>query len=146
MSGSITFRSGPFQGWALTLYATYDGVQVVRTLAQFNAPYRMGGKPLSGLLTFAPGIEGFGVSLAAVDGGPKRMADLLGWVIEANREALARRTDIPADQRAHWQAIVDRADESRADFFARYPDGVVPAFEVVGRLTFAEVRDLADAR
>jgi hypothetical protein len=145
MSGSITFRRGPFQGWTLSLHGAYDGGQLVHTLVQLEAPYRAGERPLSGVLTFAPGIEGFDLTRAAVDhGGPVRMAELLDWVIEASRAALDRRTDIPAEQRAHWQAIVDRADDTRADFFARYPDGTVPAFEIVGR-NFAEVRQLAGA-
>ena len=38
-----------------------------------------------------------------------------------------------------------RADESRADFFARYPDGKVPPFEVVGRLLFDADQLLAQA-
>lgn len=133
MSGSITFRCGPFQGWNLSLYSDWTDGRLARILVQFSTPYRAGGQQRSGLLQFSPGVEGFSVAEAAeYPGGPVLMAELLDWVIEANWAALGRRTDIPAEQRAHWEAIVDEADQSRADFFAYYLDGAVPGFEIVG--------------
>jgi len=145
MSGSITFRHGPFQGWDVSLYSTWADGQLADAIVQIATPGRADCKPLYGVLSFAPGVDGFDVAHAAeVHGGPVRMAELLNWVVEATRAALDRRADIPAEQRTHWQAIVDEADHTRADFFARYPDGVVPPFEVVGRLSF-DVRQLAGA-
>lgn len=147
MSGSITFQHGPFQGWHLQLDVAWHDGQPVRALVQLETPHRPGRQRLSGLLTLAPGIEGWDEARAAeFPGGPVRMAELLQWVIEAHRSALDRLTTIPDGPRQHWQAIVDLADETRADFYARYADGIVPPFEVVARLTFDPAADLVGAR
>lgn len=143
MSGSINFRRGPFQEWGVALYATYDDDgQLARVLVTVEAPDVA--DPRSGLLAFGPGIDGFEQATAAEHGGPQQMADLLEWIIEGTRAALAGHTDIDPGQRAYWTAVVDRADQTRAEFFARYPDGKVPPFETVGRLLFDGRRLLAD--
>lgn len=137
MSGSITFRRGPLQGWSIALHATYADGELVRMLVQIGTPWVYGRQELSGVLSFAPGVDGYDVAERAERrGGPDRMAALLVWIIEAHRRVLATSTTIDDGSRRHWQAIVDWADETRADFHARYPGGVVPAFEVIDRVLF----------
>lgn len=124
MSGSINFGKGPFARWSVMLHATWRDGQLAHTLVQITSPAGRGG-----MLGFAPGVDGFDQAAAAENGGPVEMAELLQWVIEATARALRQRTDVSAVHREHWQAIVDEADHSRAEFYARYPDGAVPAFE-----------------
>jgi hypothetical protein len=143
MSGSITFQRGPFQGWHLALHAVYAADELARLTVQVEPP--ASDDPRGGLLSFSPGIPGFEQAVTAENGGPAEMADLLEWIIEGTRTALAERTDIDPGQREFWTGIIDRADQTRADFFARYPDGKVPPFETVARLLFDGTRLLAQA-
>lgn len=132
-SSIITFRRGPFQGWGVEVDSGrwVDGAPV-HVIVRITLPAVGLYKP-GGTLGFRHGIDGWDVARdAAIHGGSDRVADLLGWIIEGTREALDHRTDVPADRREHWTRIVELADETRADFFARYPDGTVPAFEIVG--------------
>lgn len=144
MSGSITFRYGPFAGWSLTLFATYDAGDLVRTLVQLVVPPRRDSRLLTGVLSLRPGIAGFDESRAAVNGGADDMEHLLTWVIEASRVALIEREDIDSAQREHWQSIVESADASRRKFLDRCPTAVAAPFEVVGRLWFTD-EDLVSA-
>lgn len=136
-SKSITFRRGAFLGWNVAIYGITEGGQTVRIVTQLETTL-IGGKRRSGLLNFGPETPGWDVMVAALEAGMgKNVAALeaaLVWVVEATREALGRRTDIDAEHREHWQTVVDAADRSLNDFFARYPDARVPAFELLGAL------------
>jgi hypothetical protein len=144
MSGSITFQHGPFKRWNLSLYGTWSDGRLARTQVTLSTPWPRTGRPLSATMQFTPGVDGFEYTAAAEMGGAVSMAVLLNWVIEASRAALDLRTDITPDLRRHWTAIIDEADHTRADFAASYPDGIVPMFEVVGRLSI-DVRHLVNA-
>ncbi len=130
MSGSITFVRGPFRGWHVDVFPAWHEGQLARVTVSIETPDR----DYSGLLAFGPGIDGFEQAAAAESGGPREKADLLEWIIEATRTALAERADITPDHAAHWTAIIEIADRTRAEFFTRYPDGKVPPFEVVAEL------------
>jgi hypothetical protein len=143
MSGLITFQRGPYKGWRVNLYGTWQDGALARTTVEISPPPLPGGPPVtSGLLSFKPGIPGWLESVRAeMQGGPDAMAGLLEWIIESTAEALHKRTDIPIDQRRFWQDIVDTAGQTRAAFFARYPDGNVPPFEAVALLIFDPADD-----
>jgi hypothetical protein len=136
MSGLITFQRGPYQGWRVGLHGTWQDGVLAHTTVEITPPLPHGSEPVrSGLLSFRPGIPGWLESVhAEMQGGPDAMAGLLEWIVEATRQVLAERTDIPADQREFWQGIVDTAGQTRAAFLARYPDGIVPPFEAVAWL------------
>lgn len=137
MSGSIAFRHGPFQGWGVSLHSTWDDGQMTRVTVQIATPDLQTGRPLSGLLSFRPGIDGWEQAWSAeMHGGPAAMAEMLEWIIEATSTKLASGAEIDPALRAYWQQIIDEADHTRAEFFARYPDGQVPVFEVVGRYVY----------
>lgn len=149
-SRSITFRQGPFKGWSICVISNAGYDEPVRTLVHLETP-RTGvaaTESLAGMLAFSEKVPGLELTLEAltVGAGADSLQRLLAWVIEASREALDTRTDLDEAHRAYWQAIVERADESRAAFFARYPDGVVPPFEVVGQIIGPIGSALAGAR
>lgn len=137
-SRSITFRQGEFKGWTIGVVgeAAWYG-EPARTLVVLETPRGADADTPSqaGLLAFSEGVPGFELTCEAltVGSGAESLHRVLSWVIEASREALDTRSDIDERHGAYWQAIVDRADASREAFFARYPDGVVPPFEVVGQ-------------
>lgn len=132
MAGSITFQSGPFQGWQLELHDRWDDREPVQATVQLTSPAGRGG-----LLGFRPGIDGWEQARAAiVNTSPTAMAEMLEWIIEATATALDRRHDLAASAREFWAAIVAEADDSRAEFFARYPTGVRPAFETIATLAY----------
>ncbi len=139
---SIIFRTGPFQGWSVQVFTTYEGANLASVLLEVATPGSSAGMR-SALLVFKATTPGADVVFPAVrdivrGDGPPAYERILTWIVEANRAALDRRTDIPDHQREHWQAIVDRADTSRADWFARYPVGSRPAFEIVSRWDYVD--------
>lgn len=138
-SRNITFQTGAFRGWTLAVTAINDGDDwAARIFAQLETPRLANGRRRDGLLAFRPDTPGYAEMLAALDGfGVAPLEDALVWIVEATREARDNDSDIAPEQRAYWQPIVDAADHARAEFFARYPDGLVPAFEVVGALSVA---------
>lgn len=131
-SRSVTFRRGVFTGWNLAVTGETVSGEPVRTIVQIQAPNDGRG----GVLVFRPGVPGFDVSRDALYAGSgiESLEAVAQWVIDGTREALATRTDLDALHRDYWQGIVDAADVSRAVFYERYPDGVVPAFEIVGHI------------
>lgn len=132
MSGSITFRHGPFQGWQLMLLTRWDHGQMVHGTVQITTP-----EDRTGILGFRPGIDGWEQTwAAAISGTPAAMAALLEWIVEATAVALDRRTDLDAASAVFWRDVVAEADDSRAGFFARHPDGRVPAFATVTTLAY----------
>lgn len=140
MGSIITFHRHRFQGWTVQVDAELHNGWLARVIVHVETPDR--GMP-GGMLAFVPGIPGFEqAQAAAFNGGVEDTAALLEWIVESTRVALDTRTDIGAGARTYWERAIDLADETRADFFARYPDGMVPAFEVIGRL-IVDARTLA---
>jgi hypothetical protein len=132
-SRSTTFRTGAFAGWHLAVMGETAGGEAVRTIVTIGAPR---GERRGGILTFAPGVPGFDVTVTALRAGPGEdvaaLEAVVQWVIDATREALATRDDITVGQRDYWQSIVNEADASRADWRERYPHGDVHPFRVIG--------------
>ncbi len=148
MSGSITFERGPVQGWRVQVDASWADGKVAHVTVQIESPGER-----AGLFGFRPGIDGFEqAEMAELASTPRAMAELLDWLMTETARALRSRSDIDGTARQHWQAVLDDYDHSRAEFYARYPDGKVPPFEVVAAMvydsataTFAEVRAAAVA-
>lgn len=132
MSGLITFQHGPFKGWQLELHDRWADRQPVHATVRLTSP---AGR--TGLLGFRPGIDGWDHTVAAIlHTSPTAMAELLEWIVEATAAVLDRAADLAASDREFWSAVVAEADDTRAEFFARYPGGVRPAFETVATLAY----------
>lgn len=133
MGSSITFSpTRPLRGWGLDAFDVWEQGQLVKVVVQLEA--QLPGGRRSGLFVLKPETPGFDVMERASFGGADALHEAAVFLVEATREALKQRTDLTAEQRAYWQPVVDEADHARAVHAARYPDGRVPAFEVVGAL------------
>lgn len=130
-SRSITFQpTRPLAGWGLAVYDGWlDGERRFTVLLEARLA---DGTIRSGIFAYRPTTPGYEVMKTAADGhGVEPMHMAAEYLVEGTREALARRSDISAAQRAHWQPVVEAYAAAVARHADRYPDGV-PAFEVIG--------------
>jgi hypothetical protein len=136
---SICFPSGPFARWSVTIAHArkmLDGTP--RWFVTVSDP----SYTLYGIMAVSPGEEAYDAVWSADrhGGGGEYLQAALDAVIEQGRSWLDERNErIPAELRPDWRGLVDAADHSRAEFFARYPDGTVPPFELVHTLYYDRV-------
>ncbi len=133
MSGSISFQRGPLRGWYLNYSDRWQGGGRVSVTASIEAPNTGGG--VWGGAMFKPGVEGWTVAERAVwPGGVDQLIALAALLIETLARLARTRDDINPAVLARWRALTDLADQARADFHARHPDGIELPFQVVARL------------
>lgn len=137
MSINISFPHGQYRRWSLYLSAVD---RVADEMPRFVMAIEDPSYTHRGMLIVRPGDQAYDEAWAADwhGGGVQRMEALLSAAIEAIVEMLAEGDSerMPAIARPRWQQIVDLADHARAEFYAKYPDGQAPAFEVVHELAY----------
>jgi len=125
----VTFPTGPYVGWSLTVIGVRSGGRTVRIVVLLETP-RIGGERRQGVLNFRPDTPGWEVMARALaDSGVSELEFALEWVMDSTREALTSRADIDPDTRAFWGAIVDGYERALERYFGPDSFGRVPAFE-----------------
>ncbi len=133
-----TMRQGDLTGWRVSMhYAWSPDGELARAGATLHAPVHVGDARCG--FSIPPRSEGWPLvrDVLANAGGEQRLRSLAEWMIETVRHAVETRDDLPTGLAAAWRKLVDLADEVRADWHARYPDGYTREFfEIVARLYY----------
>lgn len=141
-----SFNHGVFQGWGLQLsYVGTPGALEHATVV-LTAPNRRADDLLSSGLAVSREVDEYDEIVDAITAGSgPALERLAAWLIDSMRAAVAHPNlfwlPLPAGIVPLWAALVDRADHSTADWFARYPDGTRPHFEIVGKLLYLHDSD-----
>ncbi len=133
-------RQGDLTGWQMSIGFVWSrGGEPDRVTVTLEAPARVGTARCG--FSVPPRSDGWPLvrDVLANAGGHERWQRLAEWVIETVRAAVEWRDDLRPGLARAWRELVDLADEVRADWHARYPDGYVREFfEIVGRLVYVD--------
>jgi hypothetical protein len=141
-----SFNHGAFQGWGLTLSYVGTPGGLERATVVLTAPYRRADDVLSSGLAVSREVGEYDEIVEAITAGSgPALERLAAWLIDTMRRAVRNPElfwlPLPAYVVPLWAALVDRADTTAADWYARYPDGTRPRFEIVGKLLYLHDTD-----